>query len=48
MVVGMWADLWHSLGWFYPLLVLLICPPVFAIAGLVSGKMKANKPPRPR
>ena len=43
VVVGMWADLWHSYGIFFPLFLLLCSPPAFAVVALLSGRMRATE-----
>lgn len=51
VVLGLWGDLFHSFGWFYPLFIFLCCPPIFAVAGLIAGHVKAsgqNQPPPPK
>jgi hypothetical protein len=42
VVLGLWDDLFHSYGWFYPLFIFLCCPPIFAVAGLIAGQVKAS------
>jgi len=40
VVLGLWGDLYHSIGWFYPLFIFLCCPPIFAVAGLITGHVQ--------
>ena len=48
VVLGLWDHLFQSYGWFYPLFIFLCCPPIFAVAGLIAGEVKATvKHPAP-